>query len=309
MKKQLLVLEAISIVVIAGSIIIWQVSRHTNPVIKKVAEVTKAHTYSLNPDIPYCSPGGNVQKLDLYTPSNRSADAPVIVHVHGGSWTGGKKSDSDMVPYLAALTNADFIVASINYRLAPASPFPAQIQDVKCAIRFLRANAAKYHINPAHIGIFGESAGGHLAALAGTAQEVTAFETNEYAGVSDKADAVVDLFGPTDLVTYVQTEPIVVAGIKTFLGSYSPQLASPTHYVSPTSAPMLIMHGDSDILVPYSQSQQLYDALSGAGIPTTLVKVANAGHGFTLAQGSEITPSIEDLQLQTQQFFKKYLQM
>ena len=104
MKKQLLVFEAISIVVIAGSLIVWQVSRHTNPVIKRVAEVTKAHTYSLNPDIAYCSPVGTVQQLDMYTPSNRNGDLPVIVHVHGGSWTSGKKSDADMVPYLAVLS-------------------------------------------------------------------------------------------------------------------------------------------------------------------------------------------------------------
>ena len=264
-------------------------------------------SYSVSKDITYCSPQGVDQKLDIYTPKNAGDSTPIIIHVHGGSWTSGQKSDYNMLPYLESLVNAGFIVASVNYRLAPTYTFPAQIQDVKCAVRFLRASAKLYHIDTNNIGMIGESAGGHLAALTGTAQNTADFETNELAGVSDKVKAVVDLFGPANLVSYVQDEPIVSGGIKEFLGSYNPVLASPTHYVSATSVPFSIIHGDSDIVVPFSQSQELHDTLLKAGATSTLTKVVNAGHGLTLMRSGDLSPSIEQIQTDAIAFFKKFL--
>ena len=169
--------------------------------------------------------------------------------------------------------------------------FPAQIQDCKAAIRFLRAHAAEFRLDPARIGVWGESAGGNLAALLGTTAGVAELEDGDRAGLS-RVQAVCDWFGPTDLPallaqarTVPPTSPLAkeTATILALLGALPPaelqRQASPLAFVSPDDAPFLIVHGDRDPLVPLEQSTELHRALRAAGVPATLVVVPGAGHG------------------------------
>jgi acetyl esterase/lipase len=119
-------------------------------------------------DVTYCEPGGVALKMDLYLPGTRGTDpAPAVLYLHGGSWRAGDKSEVDLLA--PGVVASGYVVASINYRLVPQYRWPAQIEDAKCAVRFLKANAARFNLDPARIGVWGASAGGHLAALVGLA--------------------------------------------------------------------------------------------------------------------------------------------
>jgi acetyl esterase/lipase len=211
-----------------------------------------------------------------------------------------------------------YIVASIEYRLSQRALFPAQIQDCQAAIRWLRANAKKYNIDPDHIGVGGNSAGGHLAALVGTSGGTKTFAPvggNE--DQSDRVQAVCDIYGPTDFWTVVaQAEAdkdvkyvfnwnhgdvySKLIGAKLGEDKEKCDAVSPVHYVSSDDPPFLILHGDRDSLVPYAQSVELADLLSKAGVAVTLQRLPRAGHGgpsFNL-------PGIVKL---TNAFFDKHL--
>lgn len=304
-KRKLLLAVVLVFTLSAGEGILWRISRSNTAPIKVVSAVA----YSVQRDVPYCSPDNAKQLLDIYTPGSLKENErrPLIVHIHGGSWTSGQKSSDDMLPYLVGLTKAGFVVASVNYRLAPDATFPAQIKDVKCAVRFLRAHSPRYHIDPQNIGAIGESAGGHLAALLGTSKGQASFETSEYVGIDDSVKAVTDLFGPADLTTYVANYKLLAGPIARFLGTSSTQTASPTQYVDPSSPPFLIIHGDSDIVVPFSQSQELYDKLHAKNVNAELITVTNAGHGLELVKGDSVQPMLLQIQEKVTSFFKTNL--
>ena len=241
--------------------------------------------------------------LDLYLPEKAAAPTPLIVWIHGGGWVGGNKNNC---PPLAGVSKG-CAAASIEYRFADVAPFPAQIHDCKGAIRFLRANAAKYNLDPNRIGAWGASAGGHLVALLGTGAAVQSLEGNvggnlEY---SSRVQAVCDYFGPADLMplTVPGVSPGAAAVVAKLLGGPPAEkkdlaaLASPVTHVTKDAPPFLIMHGDKDTLVPLSQSQTLHDALKKAGVDSTLKVIAGAGHGFA---SREITATVEA-------FFAKHL--
>lgn len=304
MKKKILLVIPFILLIIGFSIYVVQ-RRSTDS--SNMSQASTKSQYTIKKDITYCSPGGSPQLLDLYTPQDRAKVHPLIIHVHGGSWVNGKKSDDNMTDVITSLAEQGFTVASINYRLAPNSKFPAQIQDVKCAIRFMRANASTYAINKDKIGLLGESAGGHLSALAGVSQNVADFESVEYAGVSDSVSAVVDLFGPSNLVSFTQGNPILLAALPSFLGSYSPVAASPTSYIDPQDPTFLLIHGDSDRLVPLSQSQEFLTALQSFSVESNLITVVNAGHGLDLSRGDAIIPSMVEVKASAISFFNTHL--
>lgn len=304
MKKKLLILFAI-ILLITGGIVLFAKNKYDQAFTTINANVTP--NFKVQKDIAYCTPGGNPQLLDVYTPQDNQKTHPLIIHVHGGSWVGGSKSDDNMMPVITALTDKGFSVASINYRLAPDFKFPAQIQDVKCAIRYMRANATKYSVNSEKIGLLGESAGGHLSALAGVGQNVQDFNSDENTAVSDHVSAVVDLFGPANLVSFTSGSSILAKALPTFLGAYPAAAASPTSYVDPSDPPFLIIHGDTDNLVPLSQSQELLSTLQKFNVPGSLIIVNNAGHGLDLVKGDTIAPSTDEIQTSVVAFYKKYL--
>ncbi len=235
-------------------------------------------------DIPYVEQGHERQKLDIYLPEDlkEGTKLPLVIWIHGGAWQAGSKENCPAIP----LTEQGFAVASINYRLSQHAIFPAQIEDCKAAIRFLRKNADKYHLDPDNFGVWGSSAGGHLVALVGTSGDVKQLETS--AGddaTSSRVQAVCNWFGPTDLVAMGGShdrpnspESKLVGGPikeKTELAKQ----ANPITYVTEDDPPFLHMHGDKDPVVPLSQSELLQAALEKTGVPSELVVLKGAGHG------------------------------
>jgi acetyl esterase/lipase len=264
----------------------------------QVPEGTKVYR-----DLAYVKDGHQRQKLDLYLPEKAEGPLPLIVWIHGGGWQAGSKDRCPAVPFVAK----GYAVASINYRLSQHAKFPAQIEDCKAAIRWLRANARKYHLDPDHVGVWGASAGGHLVALLGTsggAKELEGKEGN--LDQSSRVQAVVDWFGPTDLTKMGGGHNRPNSAEARLLGGPVQEnkekaaVANPITYVSKDSAPFLIVHGDEDKTVPYSQSEMLAEALKKAGVEVTLVPIKGAGHGGPAFSGREVIKSINE-------FFDKHL--
>ena len=296
------------------------------------ALVRKAGT--VERDVTYCSVDGIDLKMDVYYPSATDGrPAPVAVYVHGGGWVSGSKGGGAGRLDVGELVSRGYVVASVDYRLAPTYQFPAQIEDVKCAIRSLRAQAAEYGIDPDRIGAWGGSAGGHLVSLLGTTDARAGFDVGPYPEQSSRVRAVVDLFGPSDLTVFgmaiaMATSPpaigtatamatsapafgtvtAMVTGARVF-GAASPDdlaRASPVTYASGDDPPFLILQGEKDAVVPPNQSQILYDRLTAAGVRATLVMVKNAGHGFRPV-GGPISPTRSELTMMSADFFDEHL--
>lgn len=260
---------------------------------------------SVQRDVVYCSPGGEAQRMDLYYPEAVGGRWPALVYVHGGGWTSGDKAASGRTALeIEALRRAGFLVASVNYRLGPAHRFPAMIEDVKCAVRSLRAKAAEYNLDERRIGVWGTSAGGHLAALLGTADASAGFDVGEHREQSSRVQAVVSMYGPADFsVRFAgddESKPEVFWGIDA-------RVSSPVGYVSPDDPPFLLIHGEMDSLVPISQSEILLERLREAGVPAELVRVKNAQHGLAPAGTGPVDPAPEKIAGMLVEFFRKWL--
>ncbi len=266
-------------------------------------------------DIPYIPNGDPAQVLDLYLPDKPSdKPLPVLVWIHGGGWRAGSKNGCP-----TALWVPDgYAAASVEYRFSNKAVFPAQIQDCQAAIRWLRANSKKYGLDPEHISVSGDSAGGHLVALLGTSGGTKAFAPiggNE--DQSDRVQAVCDFYGPSDFNTVMAqaaadpTRSVIkfntpedpysnLIGVPLGSDTAKGEAVSPVHYASKESAPMIIFQGTADALVPFAQSQELADALKKAGASVWLQPMPGSGHGgpaFSL-------PAVHDLM---KRFFDKYL--
>ncbi|QUY44848.1 alpha/beta hydrolase [Acaryochloris marina] len=214
---------------------------------------------------------------------------PVIIWIHGGGWRSGTKKDGKkkIIPF--ALRG--YFCVSINYRLSFEAPFPAQLEDCKCAVRFLRANANELNLNPRKIGVWGSSSGGHLAALLGTTQHMKEFDkSGPWRSSSSKVQAVCDWFGPTDFLrmnsypseidhdAYDSPESELIGyPIQSAVDKVA--LANPITHITSSVPPFLIMHADNDLLVPLNQSQILYESLSQAGNEVTFEVIHGGGHG------------------------------
>jgi acetyl esterase/lipase len=249
-------------------------------------------------------------KLDLYVPK-ADGPLPLVIWIHGGAWRAGSKDGAG--PALRLLDRG-YAVASINYRLSQHAQFPAQIEDCKAAVRWLRANAKKHNLDADHFGVWGSSAGGHLVALLGTSGDVKDLEGDGgNPGVSSRVQAVCDWFGPTDFSKMVEQ---AIPGTKidrTTANCPEAQLiggrladhpdrvkrANPITYASKDDPPFLIVHGDQDTTVPVGQSRILHDALKAAGVEATLIVVPGAGHGNGIG-----TP---ETNRQVEGFFDKHL--
>lgn len=234
--------------------------------------------------------GGDVSlKLDLYQPADDGkSDAalrPAIIFVHGGAWKGGNRDVYHY--YCVKLAEKGYVVATISYRLTGVAPFPAAVQDVKCAVRWLRAEAERLHVDPGRIAMAGGSAGGHLSLMAGYVTDHPELEgTGGHPEVSSRIQAVVNLYGPTDLTTdFARDNDVVVK----FLGgeSYADKpelyrLASPNTHVSADDPPTLILHGSIDTVVPIAQAELLVDKLKEAGVPYEYDRVEGWPHTMDL---------------------------
>ncbi|MBI1246698.1 prolyl oligopeptidase family serine peptidase [bacterium] len=255
-------------------------------------------------DLPYVPNAGDSQLLDLYLPLTAKQKTPVVVWVHGGGWKQGSK-DRCQASWMVA---NGYAVASINYRLLDEGQWPAQIDDCRAAIRWLRVNAKEFNLDAEHIGVWGGSAGGHLVALMGT------LDTPADEKISSRVQAVCDWYGPSDLLTMPPNvlsagrteEDLAKSNGARLLGGTvrdRPELAkqaSALYQVSKNDAPFLIMHGDKDPGVPLDQSQRLNEKLQAAGVPTSLFIVEGAGHGGKQFQ----TPEVKERVLS---FFNEYL--
>jgi acetyl esterase/lipase len=240
--------------------------------------------------VEYC----NHQEALITEPPALHGPAPAAVYVHGGSWVSG---DYDTGGFIIdsigpALADRGFVVVSLDYRLGPREHWPDQIEDVKCAIRYLRANAHRLHINPTQIGAWGQSAGGHLVALLGTAGPAAGWDVGPYDNESSAVQAVVDMAGPSDLLTMGnQGDAVNVAEsfISLLGGVPSGQVgadlkkASPVTYIAWDDPPFLILDSNNDEIVYPQQSEELAWDLGAAGVPHQLMTVLNGGHAFDTA--------------------------
>ncbi len=250
--------------------------------------------------LTYC----NSQQLDLYIPRTApTGPVPIALYVHGGGFTAGDKSDLSPT-FLDALTSAGYAVASVNYRLAPASHFPAQIEDIKCAIRYLRAKASHYRVNGSQIFAFGTSVGGQLVALAALTGSHSRFDVGAYATEPSNVAAVVDMFGPANLTQ--AASGFSSSGIQDAFGRNDHRdlvLASPVHYVAPHAPPILLIQGTDDTKVLKSQSVELYRDLKSAGDQAQLLLVQNMGHMFMQVGPKPLDPSMRMIAHELVDFF------
>ena len=217
--------------------------------------------------------------------------------------TAGDKSNLKPV-FLDALASAGYAVVSVNYRLAPQYRFPAQIEDVKCAIRYMRAKASKYGLNANEMFAFGTSVGGQLVALAALTGPHSGFDVGPYPTEPSNLLAVVDMFGPANLTE--QSSGFSPSDIEQVFGKHDRRdvvLASPTHFVAPKAPPILLVQGINDTTVLESQSMELHRDLISAGDQTQLVLVHNMGHMFTQVGSNPFDPSLRQIAKDMVSFF------
>jgi len=246
----------------------------------------------LEHDVEYVRRGDMPLHLNILFPADKDETTPwpVVVFVQGSAW--GKQDIFRNIPSVLKLAACGYVVAMAEYRPSSVSLFPAQVQDVKTAIRYMRINAAKYNGDPERIAVFGDSSGGHTAAMVCITQGMEEFDTPEYAEVSADVLAAVDHYGPTDILRMDDFECAFshdaadspesrLIGCPIQQNREKAKKVDPAVYVSPQRkiAPLLIMHGDEDELVPYNQSELLYDALREAGKDVAFYRVAGGHHG------------------------------
>ena len=258
------------------------------------ANLARAADVTVEENLTYGQGGDAELKLDLARPEGEGP-FPAIVFIHGGGWFQGNRQ-----AYKSQIREAaqkGYVAATISYRLmqfdqkqketTTAKPiFPAQIQDAKAAIRWLRANAGKYHVDPERIGVTGGSAGGHLSLLAGLADKKANLEgKGGHPDQSSRVQAVVNFFGPTEMASAYETSSVAWI-FRLFMGGTPDEVpatykaASPVTYVSQDDPPVLTLHGDRDKLVPIAQAKLLDEKMKAAGAPHTLIILEGQGHGF-----------------------------
>lgn len=273
------------------------------------------------PNIGFGNGGGRPLRLDMLCPEKKSSKPlPVIVFIHGGGWSEGRK-ERGIFP-LVHFTRRGYIGVSVEYRLSSEALFPAQIEDVKCAIRFLRANAKKYNLDPKRIGVWGQSAGGQLAALLGTSGDTKGLEgTGGWQKFSARVNAVADWNGPVDFLKIESAlraaRPEDDAIFRLFGGPLlsnkeKAAAANPITYISKDDPPFLILHGDRDRTVAIEQSRLLYEALQKGGIAVEFETIGGDGHfGVSLTPPGVLSDGIEDNRAKIinlmDTFFDKYL--
>jgi acetyl esterase/lipase len=240
-----------------------------------------------NLDVTYASPGGTPLKLDVARPLGEGP-FPAVLAIHGGGWRAGSKKD--VAGLMDQLVHHGYVAVAPQYRFCPEFPFPAQVHDVKAAVRWVRSHAAEYHIDPDHIGVVGFSAGGHLALMLGLTDAKDGLEGEVEANApGTRVQAVVNYFGPTDLAA--QDIPIVSSVmVHDFLGGLplkKPELAaqaSPLTFLTKDDPPILTFQGTKDELVPTTQAIKLRDAMAKVGVGGRVDILEGAGHGWLGAE-------------------------
>jgi acetyl esterase/lipase len=255
-------------------------------------------------DLVYTKVGDRELKLDLARPGEGEGPFPAVVVIHGGAWRAGNKKDNG--PVLAELARRGYVAVSPEYRFCPKETFPAQVLDVKAAVRWIKAHAKEHKIDPDHIGAMGFSAGGHLALMLGVTGAGDGLEGDAPEGAPDtRVRAVVNFFGPSDLMAK-DIPDVSRPLLRDFLGGTAEEKpeaarrASPVSYVTRDDAPVLTFQGTKDPLVPHSQALRLAEAMTAAGVPGRVELLVGAGHGWG---GAELERSFRE----TLDFLDKYL--
>jgi acetyl esterase/lipase len=255
------------------------------------AGCTAQQAPSIQTDVVYGTAAGEDLKLDVYQCATPGPH-PAVLLIHGGGWAAGDKSSDKAAG--TALAQRGVVCFSLNYRLAPKHPWPAQILDCARAARWVRANAAKYDVDPSRLGAWGGSAGGHLSLMLGVIKPddyQSADDPNR--ALSAKVTCVVDYFGPTDLRT-AGVLPMAVNILRNFIGAPAEEAAdkyadaSPITRASKDACPVLFVHGDKDLLVPLRQSEIMKAALDECKVENELIVVKNGAHGFNGADRQDI---------------------
>ena len=276
----------------------------TPPAPQPPAPPSQNQATSVQHDVPYGSVNGHPLLLDIYQPGERSSGLlPAVILIHGGGWISFDKSTMQTMGMF--LARSGFVAFSVDYRLfhEKENLWPAQLDDVQRAVRWIRASAAKYNVDPQHVGAFGHSAGAQLAALLGMEDTLDNSDPT-LAKYSSKVQAVVDVSGPTNFTSH--DDPEAVAFLTAFFGGdYAQhakvwQEASPAFHAAKDVAPFLIVHGTQDETVPLAQAQELADKLKQSGATVKLVTVEDA-HTFRAPDARR------RLAFETLEFFTQYL--
>jgi acetyl esterase/lipase len=256
-------------------------------------------------DVEYAVVGGEHLQVDLARPKSGDGPFPAIVCIHGGGFRAGKREGYDKL--CGTLAQQGYVAMTVTYRLAPQFPFPAAVDDCKAAVRWLRANAAKYHVDPARIGVTGSSAGGHLAQFLGVTAGVKEFDAD--GGNLDQSSSVacvVNFYGPSDFTKSYGKSVDAAEVLPLFLGGDLEHAreahirASPLYWVTPDAAPTLCVQGTKDDHVAYEQATFIIDRLQSSGVEAELLTIEGAGHGFKGADA-------EKAQQAMLEFFAKHL--
>lgn len=259
-----------------------------DPMMNGVAEVKH--------NVPYCNTASNFQKLDVYTPTQGETPRPVVVYIHGGGWSTGDKANPFVVDYGTEIVKNNLAFISINYRLAPKAVYPAQNQDVNCALAYIIAHARELNVDATKVALLGDSAGAELAAMAAP--------TSPSKSV---VRAVIDCYGPSDIWAQITRKPRADHWAVNYIGSKTDESlakkASPAYAVLKGAPPFLILHGTNDETVHYDQSSSFATELKGAGVDATLVPVQNADHYFS----AKSQPTINQIEAQIVAFLKQHL--
>ena len=257
-------------------------------------------------DIEFKKIGDRRLLLDVYVPDGGARPAPVIVWICGGGWAEMSKEAAE--DRSAWIVEHGFALVPFQYRLSDEATFPAQIEDCKAAVRWVRANAEEHGFDTAHVGAWGDSAGGHLASLLGTSAAVASFDADGfYEGYSSEVQAVCAFYPPADFTYWSDKWKSDTNEVVKMLGGHPrdiPDLAraaSPVCHVSASSAPHLVVHGDADEVVPMHQSERLRDTLSAAGVEVTLEVLPGIGHSGEATYGNEHVRKV------VAAFFRKHL--
>lgn len=242
-------------------------------------------------------------KLDLFVPKISDGPLPLIVYLPGGAWFGCDKHFC--LPWKCGFCQRGYATASLSYRVSTEAPFPAHLEDLKAAIRWIRANAATYRIDPKRIGVMGTSAGGHLACLLGVTEKARQFDCGAHLEQSSAVRCVCNFYGATDFSSlFDQLQPggehtkYMRDAIEQLLGGPLTEKrelalqASPTTYVDEHSPPFLTLHGTGDEMVPFQQAELLHDKLRQSGVANRLIPVPGAGHGNDALFIEELLPEV-----------------
>lgn len=261
---------------------------------KSSVQAQNAASIKTASDVVYNPDDAEPLQLDLAWPGEGDGPWPCVVFIHGGAWRGGHRKSH--LPQVNDFARRGYVAVTVSYRLCPKHIYPAQIEDVKCAIRFLRANREKYHVIPDRIGAVGFSAGAHLAMLLGAMGPDDGLEGGGgWADQPSQVQAVVAFFGPTDLGAEDLPE-VSKPLVRDFLGGTPAEKsdlcaqASPLTYVSRGDAPLLIYQGTKDPLVPHSQAIKMIDRMTAAGVGGRIEFLIGAGHGW---QGTDLTHTLD----------------